>query len=504
MLGILVLGAIVRLSWVLRYDFPLNDGGLFFLMTKELIQNHWQLPSFTSYNKLNIPFAYAPLGFYLSGFISVITSCDLLTVFRFLPTVISICTLLAFIFFARKNLIDSFAWVPASVAFALIPRSFEWLIMGGGTPRGLGLLFAILTFIVVFDASEKTLKNQKRVIFLSSLFFACGLASHLETGLFIFWSSGLIFYSRSNSVQRSIFFLCFLLFFGALFSSPWWGQVLALHGITPYINAIQTSSPYQPTRNLFSFVSSIYITFQEERNPIILGAICCGIFSSYLGKQWYLTVWWVLCFFIDLRFAATCSTIPGALLIGCAVKEAYQKIPQLNYRFAFRVTTFVCVSFSLASLWTSTDKGYHGNALSSLSVQDRLLFEKIKNTTPQNSSFILITDKPWEIDKFSEWFPVLAERQSVFTPQGQEWLSSEFSEVILDYRTLQQSWRTGLASTLDTFYDKAPTGPTYLLLRYTENNNFDALENDLRKDRHYTLALEGATYSLFKYSYSSL
>lgn len=61
------LGLILRLLPALSADFPLNDGGLFYLMTRELQGAHYALPVYTSYNSAQIPFAYPPLAFYIAG-----------------------------------------------------------------------------------------------------------------------------------------------------------------------------------------------------------------------------------------------------------------------------------------------------------------------------------------------------------------------------------------------------------------------------------------------------
>jgi len=42
--------------------------------------------------------------------------------------------------------------------------------------------------------------------------------------------------------------------------------------------------------------------------------------------------------------------------------------------------------------------------------------------TPPDSRFLVITGGPWWTDRTSEWFPVLADRTSVLTVQGAEWL----------------------------------------------------------------------------------
>ncbi len=91
-----LLGLAVRLPFVLNTDFPLNDGGLFYTMVRELQANHFRLPLFTSYNGTNIPFAYPPLAFYLAGILQSLTQWDLLSIFRFLPFFINLLCIPAF------------------------------------------------------------------------------------------------------------------------------------------------------------------------------------------------------------------------------------------------------------------------------------------------------------------------------------------------------------------------------------------------------------------------
>ena len=49
------LGIGVRAYHVMSHDFPLNDGGLFFSMVRDLQAAHYHLPAFTSYNQAGIP-----------------------------------------------------------------------------------------------------------------------------------------------------------------------------------------------------------------------------------------------------------------------------------------------------------------------------------------------------------------------------------------------------------------------------------------------------------------
>ena len=63
MLAVL-LGGFVRFLPVVMAGFPVNDGGMFYVMIEELKANHFLLPAFTDYNLAGIPYAYTPFGFY--------------------------------------------------------------------------------------------------------------------------------------------------------------------------------------------------------------------------------------------------------------------------------------------------------------------------------------------------------------------------------------------------------------------------------------------------------
>ena len=49
------LGVLVRATIVLASDFPLNDGGMFFAMVRDLQASHYALPSVTTYNSASTP-----------------------------------------------------------------------------------------------------------------------------------------------------------------------------------------------------------------------------------------------------------------------------------------------------------------------------------------------------------------------------------------------------------------------------------------------------------------
>ncbi len=98
----LLLGAVVFFGMVVRFfpglqaGFPLNDGGMFLSMIRDLRGSHYSLPGLTSYNNLNIPYAYPPFGFYFARLISDLFKFSEITLLRWLPPIINTLSILAF------------------------------------------------------------------------------------------------------------------------------------------------------------------------------------------------------------------------------------------------------------------------------------------------------------------------------------------------------------------------------------------------------------------------
>jgi len=122
-----------RLPYFVASDFPLNDGGMFVAMSQDIIDAHYALPAFTSYNFEGIPFAYPPLAFYLVASVANVTGIDPVTLARYIPLMANLTTVVAVAVLARSLLGPGWAAVIAPIVFALVPRSYEWMIMGGGS-----------------------------------------------------------------------------------------------------------------------------------------------------------------------------------------------------------------------------------------------------------------------------------------------------------------------------------------------------------------------------------
>lgn len=451
LLGVaILLGIVVRARFVLATNFPLNDGGLFLVMSRAIADAHYALPSFVTYNSIHIPFGYSPLGFYVAAAVSAATGMSLTDVLRYVPLVVTSATLVAFAFFARAILTSRVAVVAAVFAFALVPRSFIWLLMGGGLTRSFGLLFTILALHQAF-----LLYTRGRMLHavLFGVFAALTVLSHLGTAPFLLWSAVLMFLAYGRTT-RALVGSVIAGVLAVVLSAPWWATVIAAHGFAPFTAATGSGS------NLFSAdkglrfalltkLAQLGVTTTDEYYFPLVGTLAlAGSVASLTVAEFYLPAWWVATLVLDARAGATYATIPASLLAGVAV--AYVVMPLARGR-PFRRVTESPVS-SIADRWTGRLRGFlirwmpaivsialigyasigallrdpdrstAAAMLVTVSPAERAAMRWVSTSTPVASRYLVVLPRIWASNAVAEWFPVLANRTSVATVQGTEWL----------------------------------------------------------------------------------
>jgi len=453
------LGLLVRAGRVLSDDFPLNDGGLFYAMVRDLQRAHYHLPDVTSYNAAGIPFAYPPLGFYLAGLLDDLTPLDLTTIFRFLPLAATTLTIAALFLLARALLPSLWAAVAATVAFALLPRSFIWLVMGGGITRAPGLLFAVLA---LWRLHRFYTHRQARDVPLIAFLAGAAVLSHLEAGLFLAASGALLFlvYGRH---RRGLLGSLLIAVGAVALAAPWWGTVMAQHGIAPFLAAHDTGPSAFSDRGTAIVVLitlarlGVLGTTGEPLFPVIGAVALLGglvtladVVAALASRRrppatLLLPAWWVATYVIDPRAAETYATVPIALLAGIGsialLSLLAERVPSARPWPALAGLGLLLGYAALAILLilVRPARSGQGSDLVSLSKDERAAMAWVARETPPTSRFLIISGASWQSDRSSEWFPVLAQRVSVATPQGYEWTSNvAFAQHVALHAEVQQ------------------------------------------------------------------
>ena len=421
----LLLGGIARFMPVALAGFPVNDGGMFYVMVEELKANHFLLPAFTQYNLVDIPYAYPPFGFYVTALISSLFRIPALTVVRWLPPLVSTLSLLAFYMMADETLEARLQAALATLFYGLVPGSFGWAIMGGGITRAFGLLFLFLT---IAYANRLYTRASGLRAGLTALFGALAFLSHPETGVQAAAACILLWLFRGRS-KRTLLWSAAVVLGVMLLTAPWWGTVLAQHGLAPFLSAMQSSDD-----GAFHLAKLLTLQFGDGdvffNLTIAVGLV--GFLAVLAAKKFLLPIWMVLPFFVDPRSAGGMALIPITLMAAYGFDQVLAPaLLSLRQKEGIwlddRFVTLTIFGMAFYLFFSSAVFGL-GLPNGSLSAADRETIAWVDENIPPGSNFLLLTGEQYSMkDPLQEWFPALTEQHSQTTLQGKEWtLDADF------------------------------------------------------------------------------
>ena len=436
LLTALLFGGIIRFAAPMTAQGPVNDGGLFLQMTRDLQANHFILPQYTTYNDADIPFAYPPLGFYLAGVIQSISGVSLFDLFTYLPVVFCTIAILAFYCLALEITQDRLKASLAALFYATLPKSFDWFIMGGGTVRAIGLVFSFLTLMYAYRLFTK--KNVRAVL-PTAIFASLLILTHPETSFQVAFSTfvfALYFLRGRKSILHSVYVILLVV----VFTSPWWLVLLTRHGMAPLQAALSvgTGLPDLATTILYFFQFNLG---GEAILSIVAVLGLIGLVGDIRHRDFFLLVWIGSTFLVEPRAAPFASLSPLILL---AIKGLDITLTGLGYpqdlangfeskgarSVLLGLVTYIFMSGMIYSMQL-------GNQFRILP-QERDAMEWIVQNTSQTSRFLVLTGESSLTDPLSEWFPALTGRISLLTVQGHEWtLKSPLLENLRAYNQAQ-------------------------------------------------------------------
>jgi hypothetical protein len=442
-----LIGLVVRLAAPWQATFPLNDGGLFYVMIVDLQHSHYALPLYATYNAATIPFAYPPLAFYITGLLSNLLHISVLNLVRVLPAIISTLTIPAFYLLAKEITSSKVQVILAVFAFAMLPRDFAWSIMGGGITRSFGLLFALLTMTFAYRFYNG---HATRHLLACILLGALTVLTHPEATVHTAVTA-LIFYLWKDRSLKG-FLLSLVMAAGILaLTAPWWGIIISRYSVDPFLAAMTASKQdsLNPLVGLFIFFRFLFT--DEPFLPLLAVLGLIGLFASLARKQILLPAWIFILHLIEPRGGPLFMMIPLALLIGYALESVI--LPALNpkgdnapvdARQALEnILRGKTARYFLLFLFAYSTMSAYSTSLKikqelSLQPADLDAFAWVSENTPQTSDFLLVTGQLPLRDAWSEWFPVLTERHSQATVFGYEWVNDgQFGNRVNAYKNLQ-------------------------------------------------------------------
>jgi hypothetical protein len=442
-----ILGGYVRISQVAQLHFPINDGGMFYTMTTDLLANGFHLPLLTTYNAAQIAYVYPPLAFYLAGFLTNVFKWPLIDIFRILPALMATLTVPAFYLLAKELLGSKAQTALATLVFALMPASFSWLIMGGGISRAPGLLLSILTLWAVCRMYKR---GGMVNIAATVLFGSLAILSHPESAVHTA-ASGLFFFLFLGRNKRGLLNSIIAAAAILVLTAGWWVTVISWHGLAPILAAVRTGGYRLDIVAMFTQLNNsgeMFLTF--------MGCFAVmGVFVSLAKKQWLLPIWLLIIILSEPRSAPLYITPVLALFVAIALDElvlvgfkaveygstALRSASTDNWAESLlfgRMPKIVCAYLLVYFVMSAIGVPYTESRSLTVETDDLTAFEWIKATLPAGSRFAVFTGDQPLTDSTAEWFPAWTNQISVATVQGYEWdPGRRFDAALLESTDLQ-------------------------------------------------------------------
>jgi hypothetical protein len=483
----------VRLRPFIGTDWPLNDGGMFATAISEIARNGYALPATLDYNGQTIPFAYPPLAFYIAAVVSQLGQIAPVDVLRVLPFLFSCLSVAAFYRLARRLLSDDRAVIAATLGFGLVPSGWIWMVMGGGLTRGLGLALCLLALANIAAVLETP---TRRGIVVSGVLAGLTLLTHIEFAWALAFSAAVFWIAAPSRVRLRRLVACAAI--GLAVAAPWLAVVLLRDGLAPFVAASQTGQLIDPFEQLAALRQSGEPNFPIFLALALLGAIVTVVFGSRLLVLWVFAV-----ALLDPRSWGTLSAAPLALLAARGAFEGIGPIVAGHRRLAVALGLATVAYLAHGALISNTA------LLSALTPAERDAMAWVASHTPSDARFAVLSERGWADDRQAEWFPVLAERVSLSTAQGAEWLPlGTFRERLRSIQTLEQCGSSDGAC-LDAWAADHGLAYDYVFLpKYRAGVRLDGndtwccmgLRSALRADPRFVLVYDGPGATIFEHS----
>lgn len=510
----ILIGTYLRFNPTLLAGFAINDGGMFAVMVDDLGSSNYLLPAFTTYNHLNIPFAYPPLGFYLGRLAADLFGLGSTEVVRWVPAFFASLSIPAFYLLALRLLKNKYYASVSTLFFALMPRALSWFVMGGGLTRSPGQFFMLLTLATVIRLYEE---NRRIDILLAGVLGGLAVMSHPEAAVHTAVSAVFLWIMLSRTRTgfiNSIFVAGIVL----LVTAPWWATVISYHGLEPLLKGAATGQKVLAVFHLLFFV------FTEEPYATVIAVLgLIGIANRLLRREYLLPLWMAIPFLVEGRSAAGPAAIPLAMLAAIGLVDVVLAALH-SWAGAVRVDEHGAATENLSGHVTSVERNVFiyvllyllfstyqfGFGLSNATVYepDREAMQWVKENTPPDSRFLVLTGtSSVSCDSVMEWFPALTGRQSIYTVQGTEWTEgSNFNNYVVSTYDVQDCLKNSDVACLDIATPRSQYDYLYVsrILRVNnctpigEPETFPFFESSLKSDNAFEMVYESEGVLIYR------
>lgn len=433
----LFIAILVRLPHFASPDFPLGEGGLFVLFTELIVKSDFRLPIEGVYGGFNLPFAYPPAGFYLAGAVSRLTGADLFSVFYWLPILLNLLAVPAFCLMAAEVTRNRIVMASASLLYGQLVHSYIWQITGGGLPRALAALFALLAIGLAFRNARK----PSAVLSISvGLLVGLTILSHVEWGIFAAFGVALALFTTAG-LRRGLLLSAATGLVSAILVLPWVVTILLRHGTAPFLS-ISSASEWDGASFVLNVIAAKFFY-------LVGWAAIPGVYKCVGERNWFPIFLTLTLLILTPRMGVSAGlAIPVALFAGWGVKAGADflsrtmisdpEVSPIHKRYLMDRVPWgigipvIAILLLMSAVLASPVRGNSADfsTLKQVNLGSRSAMRWAAQHTSPDSRFVIISrGRGWWADRIAEWFPYLSQRNSLTTAQGMEWVGpGEFTK----------------------------------------------------------------------------
>jgi hypothetical protein len=417
------IGVLVRVAPVVGAGSVVGDGGFLMAMIEDIRAAGLSLPTSTSYNDLGIPFVYPPGALFGAAVIGEGFAIPTIELLRWGPLLVSIGCLGAFAWLALRTL-NPAAAAGATLAYGLMPSAYGWLVAGGGLTRGAGLAFALLAAGLVPAMPGRA--PTWRAAAGAGVLLGLSALSHPQSAIFgvlacavLSWQPPARDWLTRVAVAASAAVVVVL---------PWLIWVVASGNPDALIGAAGRLEP------VIGLIRLVNLRFSAAPfMDVVAIAALAGLVTSLARRRFRIPILLVLVYVVGAGGGEFLAAPIWALLAGTGIlslaflaRRALSDASEPVSRALIAATAAVALFLALiGSLGSSTDGS---SKLHPLEPERIASMAWLRDNLPPGAVVLVPSDEVWGFDDIGEWLPAIAERHSVGTVQGSEWLGADAFE----------------------------------------------------------------------------
>ncbi|SFK88880.1 Dolichyl-phosphate-mannose-protein mannosyltransferase [Halogranum rubrum] len=407
---------VVVLSYLLTHPYPAYGAGLYLQIAEEIIAHGYGLPeTIPLYTETGIPFAYPPLMFGVAA-VLLDLGLDPITISLGVPVLFTAVHPIVFYFIARELLPSRRQAAVAAMLLAVTPDTLQWHLSAGGLVRAPAFFLALLG---IYTALRVHRRGELKLVAVGTILFALTVLTHPVYTVF-FGMSWLLVYLFFDRTVVGLVAGAIVAGGGVVIASPWWLQVVQLHGPGIFFAAAGTHS------GLGGGLGRLLDSFVYIDADIVLPFYLL----SFAGAAWFiktrrlfLPTWLIASGYVigkDRFMFVAGSMMAAALVVELVVPWLRRHVSLPHSRRAGTIVTLTVVLLA-ASVGVAFAGGMLDSAHDHSSTQppfmdsaDEKAMNWVAANTEPGTQFVVLGDA-------AEWFPLFTDRGILIGPWGVEW-----------------------------------------------------------------------------------